>query len=77
MQIQRITDTQLIGVLKPNKKSRPKKAGSNNRTNGSTFDPNKDMLKLPKTKKLQLSNNGQIRYEITEADHLPVAARIA
>jgi hypothetical protein len=42
----------------------------------STFDPNKYMLKLPKTKKISLSN-GQVRFEKTEADYLPVAARIA
>ena len=63
-------------VVKTNKKSQPKKAGSNNHTNGNTFDPNKYMLKLPKTKKVQLSN-GQVKYERTEADYLPVAARIA
>jgi hypothetical protein len=34
------------------------------------------MLKLPKTKKVQLSN-GQVKWEQTEADYLPVAARIA
>lgn len=34
------------------------------------------MLKLPKTKKVQLSN-GRVNWEKTEADYLPVAARIA
>jgi hypothetical protein len=34
------------------------------------------MLKLPKTKKVSLPN-GQVRFEKTEADYLPVAARIA
>jgi len=47
-------------------------------TNGhiSIFDPNKYMLKLPKTKKVTLPN-GQVRFDKTEADYLPVAARIA
>ncbi len=34
------------------------------------------MLKLPKNKKITLAN-GQVRYEKTETDYLPVAARIA
>jgi hypothetical protein len=34
------------------------------------------MLKLPKTKKVQLTN-GQVKWEKTETDYLPVAARIA
>ena len=34
------------------------------------------MLKLPKTKKVSLGN-GQVRFEKTETDYLPVAARIA
>ena len=34
------------------------------------------MLKLPKTKKVKLAN-GQVKWEQTEADYLPVAARIA
>ena len=34
------------------------------------------MLKLPKTKKVKLSN-GQVKWEQTETDYLPVAARIA
>ena len=34
------------------------------------------MLKLPKTKKVTLPN-GQVRFEKTETDYLPVAARIA
>ena len=34
------------------------------------------MLKLPKTKKVTLPN-GRVRWEKTEADYLPVAARIA
>jgi hypothetical protein len=36
----------------------------------------KYMLKLPKHKKVSLPN-GQVRFEKTEADYLPVAARIA
>ncbi len=71
-----IPKTAIEGVLKPNKKSQPVKVGSGKHTNGSTFDPNKYMLKLPKTKKVELSN-GQVRYEKVEADYLPVAARIA
>jgi len=59
-----------------NGKSQPKEAGSNNQTNGNTFDPNKYMLKLPKTKKIVLAN-GQVRFEKVEADYLPVAPRIA
>lgn len=58
------------------KKSQPFQAGPTNHTNGSTFDPNKYMLKLPKTKKVKLSN-GEVRYEQVEADYLPVAPRIA
>ena len=34
------------------------------------------MLKLPKTKKVSLPN-GEVRWEKTETDYLPVAARIA
>src|SRR5215213_4382117 len=47
-------------------------------TNGhiSIFDPNKYMLKLPKTKKI-VGDNGQVRWEKTETDYLPVAAGIA
>jgi len=47
-------------------------------TNGhnSTFEPMKYMLKLPKHKKISMPN-GQVRFEKTEADYLPVAARIA
>jgi len=33
------------------------------------------MLKLPKTKKVKLSN-GQVKWEQIEADYLPVAARL-
>jgi hypothetical protein len=60
----------------PIKKSRPVKAGSTREVHHSIFDPMKYMLKLPKTKKVSLGN-GQVKYEKTEADYLPVAARIA
>ncbi len=62
--------------LKINKKSQPIQAGSNQQQNGNTFDPNKYMLKLPRTKKVKLSN-GQVRFEHVETDYLPVAPRIA
>ena len=45
-------------------------------TNGNCFDPNNYMLKLPKNKKVQLSN-GQVKWEKVETDYLPVAPRIA
>jgi hypothetical protein len=64
------------GGLKSNEKSQPKQVGSNNHTNGSIFDPNKYMIKLPKTKKVKLAN-GQIKFEQVETDYLPVAPRIA
>src|SRR3990172_12300506 len=70
---QRTNGDGLVGVIK---KSRPKKAGPIKQTNGSTFDPMKYMIKLPKTKKVSLPN-GQVKWEKTEADYLPVAARIA
>lgn len=57
------------------RKSRPKRVGLL-QINHNIFDPMKYMLKLPKSKKVQLSN-GQVRWEQTEADYLPVAARIA
>jgi hypothetical protein len=44
--------------------------------NNNTFDPNKYMLRLPKNKKVKLSN-GQIKWEKVESDYLPVAPRIA
>src|SRR5512140_1331245 len=58
------------------RKSRPSKADSFSEIYHSMFDPNKYMLKLPKSKKVT-SSNGQVRWEQTEADYLPVAARIA
>jgi hypothetical protein len=57
-------------------KSRPITASSLTNGHSSIFDPMKYMLKLPKTKKVSLGN-GQVRFEKTEADYLPVAARIA
>ena len=59
-----------------NGKSRPEKAGPSSDVYISIFNPNKYMLKLPKTKKVKMPN-GQVRWEQTEADYLPVAARIA
>ena len=64
------------GHLLITEKSRPAKDDSNNNGHISIFDPNKYMLKLPKTKKVSLPN-GQVRFEKTETDYLPVAARIA
>src|SRR6185503_8359061 len=58
------------------KKSRPVQADSIHNGHISIFDPNKYMLKLPKQKKITLPN-GEVRWEQTEADYLPVAARIA
>ena len=64
------------GHLLTTKKSRPVTADSLNNGHISIFDPNRYMLKLPKTKKVNLPN-GQVRFEKTETDYLPVAARIA
>src|SRR3990172_7109346 len=64
------------GHLVETRKSRPVKADSISEVHHSIFDPNKYMLKLPKTKKVSLPN-GQVRFEKTETDYLPVAARIA
>lgn len=58
------------------RKSQPVGVGSLQQFHHNIFNPNKYMLKLPKTKKVQLSN-GQIKWEQIEADYLPVAARIA
>jgi hypothetical protein len=60
----------------PIKKSRPVTAGSSREVHHSIFDPNKYMLKLPKKQKIVLPN-GQVNWRNTEADYLPVAARIA
>ena len=70
------THTNGNGHLQKTKKSRLVKADSLREVNHSTFDPMKYMLKLPKNKKVSLPN-GQVRFEKTEADYLPVAARIA
>ena len=64
------------GHLLTNGKSRPAKADSLNDIHISIFDPMKYMLKLPKSKKVEMPN-GQVRWEKTETDYLPVAARIA
>jgi hypothetical protein len=58
------------------KKSQPMKADSVKQINHSIFDPTKYMLKLPKSKKVTMAN-GQVKWEKTETDYLPVAARIA
>ena len=55
------------------RKSRPVTADSLSNSHISIFDPNKYMLKLPKTKKI-VGDNGQVRWEKTETDYLPVAA---
>ena len=73
---QQIQGKAVNGDSRPKKKSRPKKIGSVKQINGNTFDPMKYMLKLPKSKKVNLAN-GQVRWEKTEADYLPVAARVA
>ena len=57
-------------------KSRSTKTDSHTNGHISIFDPNKYMLKLPKTKKV-IGENGMVKWEKTETDYLPVAARIA
>jgi len=64
------------GHLDTTRKSQSIKTGSSREVHHSIFDPMKYMLKLPKFKKVSLPN-GQVRYEKTEIDYLPVAARIA
>ena len=64
------------GQLLITKKSRPVKTDSSHNGHISIFDPNKYMLKLPKTKKI-IGDNGMVKWEKTETDYLPVAARIA
>ena len=64
------------GHLLITKKSRSVKTDSNYTRHISIFDPNKYMLKLPKTKKITL-DNGMVKWEKTETDYSPVAARIA
>lgn len=58
------------------RQSRSNKTGPVPQMHISIFDPTKYMLKLPKSKKITLGN-GQIRWEKTVTDYLPVAARIA
>lgn len=64
------------GALTIKPKSRSCETGSLPQNHHSIFDPMRYMLKLTKTKKIQ-TQNGQVRWEQTEIDYLPVAARIA
>src|SRR5215207_9369199 len=64
------------GHMQITEKSRSTKTDSLANGHISIFDPNKYMLKLPKTKKI-VGDNGQVRWEKTVTDYLPVAARIA
>lgn len=75
VQIQKTNGT-ANGMSNIKKVSRLEKADSTSGFQNNIFDPNKYMLKLPKTKKVTLSN-GQTRYEQGHALYLPVAARIA
>jgi hypothetical protein len=59
-----------------NEKSRSLQTSPSTNGHSSIFDPMKYMLKLPKSKKITLPN-GSIRWEQTQADYLPVAARLA
>jgi hypothetical protein len=61
-----MTRTQTNG--KPSRTKKP--------LNGNEFDPNLFMLKLPKNKKVTLSN-GEFKWEKVETNYLPVAPRIA
>jgi hypothetical protein len=70
------TNGQSNGHLFITKKSRPVKTDSHLNSHISIFDPNKYMLELPKTKKV-IGDNGMVKWEKTETDYLPVAARIA
>ena len=70
------TNGKANGHMLVTKKSRSTKTDSLANGHISIFDPNKYMLKLPKTKKVSLPN-GEVRWEKTETDYLPVAARIA
>ena len=58
------------------RKSRPKKADSPNNIQHIIFDPNKYMIKLLKSKKVE-TMDGAEKWEKIEIDYLPVAARIA
>ena len=64
------------GHMQITEKSRSLKTDSHSKSHISILDPNKYMLKLPKTKRVTLPN-GQVRFEKTETDYLPVTARIA
>ena len=64
------------GHLVKTRKSQSVKTGSLSEVHHSIFDPMKYMLKLPKTKKVT-SSNGMVKWEHTETEYLPVAARIA
>ena len=70
------TNGQSNGHLLITKKSRSIKTDSLSNGHISIFDPNKYMLKLPKSKKI-IGDNGMVKWEKTETDYLPVAARIA
>jgi hypothetical protein len=70
------TNGKANGHLLVTEKSRSTKTDSHTNVHISIFDPNKYMLKLPKTKKV-VGENGMVRWEKTETDYLPVAARIA
>ena len=70
------TNEKAYGHLLRTEKSRSIQTDSHSNGHISIFDPNKYMLKLPKSKKV-VGDNGQVRWEKTETDYLPVAARIA
>ena len=62
--------------MRKNQRAYPNKAATKAPTaNNNAFDPNNYMLKLPKNKKVKLTN-GQIKWEKVETDYLPVAPRI-
>src|SRR5215212_7256272 len=70
------TNGQSNGHLLVTEKSRSIQTDSLANGHISISDPNKYMLKLPKSKKI-VGDNGQVRWEKTETNYLPVAARIA
>ena len=67
---------------KANGETRNGAANGQKRANGQadgravSFDPTKYLIQLPKKKKVTLPN-GRVTWQTTEADYLPVAARIA
>jgi hypothetical protein len=71
-----LTNGKANGHLLVTEKSRSEKTDSPSNGHISIFDPNKYMLKLPKTKKV-IGDNGMVKWEKKETDYLPVAARIA